>query len=110
MEKTDDSHALAEITAHQNAYEVTTDRKTQHLDFEELKRYGVDIVSEHCGKTVVYHLTSRQFNLVIDSVQSAKFITEKKSNFLIKKLEFLVSEHEAKQLHRQVITAGRVKI
>lgn len=116
MEKTDDSHALtlAEITAQLNAYEVTADRKTLYLDFEELKRYGLDIVSEQCGKTVVYHLASRQFELaelklLVDSVQSAKFITEKKSNSLIKKLESLVSEHEAKQLHRQVITAGRVK-
>ncbi|MEE0692020.1 MAG: WYL domain-containing protein [Lachnospiraceae bacterium] len=116
MEKTDDSHALtlAEITAQLNAYEVTADRKTLYLDFEELKRYGLDIVSEQCGKTVVYYLASRQFELaelklLVDSVQSAKFITEKKSNLLIKKLESLVSEHEAKQLHRQVITAGRVK-
>ena len=116
MEKTDESHALtlAEITAQLNAYEVTADRKTLYLDFEELKRYGLDIVSEQCGKTVVYHLASRQFELaelklLVDSVQSAKFITEKKSNSLIKKLESLVSEHEAKQLHRQVITAGRVK-
>ncbi|WP_461811706.1 helix-turn-helix transcriptional regulator [Faecalimonas sp.] len=116
MEKTDESHALtlAEIRAHLNAYEVTADRKTLYLDFEELKKYGLDIISEQCGKTVVYHLASRQFELaelklLVDSVQSAKFITEKKSNSLIKKLESLVSEHQAKQLHRQVITAGRVK-
>lgn len=116
MEKTDESHALtlAEIKAHLNAYEVTADRKTLYLDFEELKKYGLDIISEQCGKTVVYHLASRQFELaelklLVDSVQSAKFITEKKSNSLIKKLESLVSEHQAKQLHRQVITAGRVK-
>lgn len=116
MEKTDEYHALtlAEITSLLNAYEVTADRKTLYLDFEELKRYGLDIVSEQQGKTVVYHLASRQFELaelkvLVDSVQSAKFITEKKSNSLIKKLESLVSEHEAKQLQRQVITAGRVK-
>ena len=42
-------------------------------------------------------------------VQSAKFITAKKSNELIKKIEGLVSKYEASQLHRQVFVAGRVK-
>lgn len=116
MEKTDESHALtlAEITTLLNGYDVTADRKTLYLDFEELKHYGLDIISEQRGKTVVYYLASRDFELaelklLVDSVQSSKFITEKKSNSLIKKLESLVSEHESKQLHRQVITAGRVK-
>lgn len=116
MEKTDESHALtlAEITTILNGYEVTADRKTLYLDFEELKHYGLDIISEQRSKTVVYYLASRDFELaelklLVDSVQSSKFITEKKSNSLIKKLESLVSEHESKQLHRQVITSGRVK-
>ena len=116
MEKTDESHALtlAEITSLLNGYEVTADRKTLYLDFEELKHYGLDIISEQRSKTVVYYLASRDFELaelklLVDSAQSSKFITEKKSNSLIKKLESLVSEHESKQLHRQVITSGRVK-
>lgn len=116
MEKTDESHALtlAEIISLLNGYEVTADRKTLYLDFEELKHYGLDIISEQRSKTVVYYLASRDFELaelklLVDSVQSSKFITEKKSNSLIKKLESLVSEHESKQLHRQVITSGRVK-
>ena len=116
MEKTDESHALtlAEITSLLNGYEVTADRKTLYLDFEELKHYGLDIISEQRSKTVVSYLASRDFELaelklLVDSVQSSKFITEKKSNSLIKKLESLVSEHESKQLHRQVITSGRVK-
>lgn len=116
FEKTDEYHSLTlnEIKAQLNTYEVNADRKTLYLDFEELKRYGLDIVSEQSGRTVVYHLASRDFELaelklLVDSVQSAKFITEKKSNSLIKKLESLVSKYEAKELHRQVITAGRVK-
>lgn len=47
--------------------------------------------------------------LLVDSVQSAKFITEKKSKDLIKKLEALVSKYEAKHLQRQVVISGRVK-
>ncbi len=116
MEKTDDHHGLtlAEITGHLNGYGVNADRKTLYLDFEELRHYGLDLVSEQKGKTVVYYLASRNFELaelklLVDSVQAARFITEKKSNALIKKLESLVSEQEARQLHRQVITAGRIK-
>lgn len=116
MEKTDESHTLtlAEITDLLNNYGITAERKTLYSDFEELKHYGLDIISEQQGKTVVYYLASREFELaelklLVDSVQSSKFITEKKSNSLIKKLESLVSEHEAKQLQRQVITSGRVK-
>ena len=45
----------------------------------------------------------------MDSVQAAKFITDKKSRELIGKLEGLVSAWQARQLHRQVIIAGRVK-
>ena len=61
-----------------------------------------------------YHIGNRQFELaelklLVDSVQSAKFITAKKSNELIKKIEGLASKYEASQLHRQVFVAGRVK-
>jgi hypothetical protein len=47
--------------------------------------------------------------LVVDSVQSAKFITDKKSKTLIKKLEAMASKYEARKLHRQVVISGRVK-
>ena len=42
-------------------------------------------------------------------MRNAKFITAKKSNELIKKIEGLASKYEASQLHRQVFVAGRVK-
>ena len=45
----------------------------------------------------------------MDSVQSSKFITGKKSLELIRKLENLTSEHDARQLHRQVYVRGRIK-
>ena len=50
-----------------------------------------------------------ELKLLVDSVQSAKFITDKKSNALIRKLEGMVSKYEARQLQRQVIISGRVK-
>lgn len=45
----------------------------------------------------------------MDAIQSSKFITEKKSNALIKKLETLVSRYDAQKLQRQVYVSGRIK-
>ena len=114
--ETDDAHKLTmpEIISKLAADGVNADRKTLYQDFEELRRFGFDIISEKDGRNFYYYLGSRDFELpelklLVDSVQSCKFITDKKSGQLIKKLESLVSRYEGSQLHRQVIIAGRVK-
>lgn len=114
--ETDDTHKLTmpEIISKLAAEGVNADRKTLYQDFEELRRFGLDIIAEKEGRNYYYYLGSRDFELpelklLVDSVQSAKFITDKKSKQLIKKLESLVSKYEGSQLHRQVIIAGRVK-
>jgi len=114
--ETDDAHKLTmpEIIAKLAAEGVNADRKTLYQDFDELSRFGFDIISEKEGRSYYYYLGSRDFELpelklLVDSVQSSKFITDKKSGQLIKKLESLVSKYEGSQLHRQVIIAGRVK-
>ncbi len=115
-EETDDLHSLTmpEIITRLAGYGVNADRKTLYQDFEELRDYGIDIIAEKVGRNCFYHLGSRDFELpelklLVDSVQSAKFITDKKSKDLIRKLEALVSKYEAKQLQRQVLISGRVK-
>ena len=50
-----------------------------------------------------------EVKLLIDAIQSSKFITERKSNELIKKVKKLVSAHQAAQLQRQVYVQGRIK-
>lgn len=65
-------------------------------------------------KTYLYHIGLRDFELaelklLVDSVQSSKFITAKKSNELIEKIERIASKYEAKQLQRQVFVAERIK-
>lgn len=116
FEETDESHGLtmAELISRLKEADISADRKTIYLDLDELRQFGLDILSYPDGKTTRYHLASREFELaelklLVDSVQSSKFITEKKSRSLIKKLESLVSVYDAKQLHRQVLIAGRVK-
>lgn len=115
-EETDDQHGLTaqEIIAHLGQYEVNADRKTLYRDFDELDRFGLEIIKEQVGRNMYYHLGKRYFELpelklLVDSVQSAKFISEKKSAELIRKLEGMASKHEAQHLQRQVFLTGRVK-
>ena len=115
-EKTDDEHMITmpEIQEALEAYGVTADRKSLYDDLEALRVLGIDVIGEKVGKKFYYHVGSKQFEiaelkLLVDAIQSSKFITEKKSNDLIKKLTGLASEYEAAQLKRQVLVHGRVK-
>ncbi|MBQ3291164.1 MAG: WYL domain-containing protein [Mogibacterium sp.] len=115
-EETDDNHFLTmpEIIAKLSAYGVNADRKTIYQDIAELRKFGFDILTQQEGRNYYYFLGSREFELpelklLVDAVQSSRFITDKKSAQLIKKLESLVSRYEGRKLHRQVIIAGRVK-
>ena len=116
LEKTDDHHSItmSEILRALEAYEITAERKSIYADFAMMEDLGIEVIGEQVGKQYYYHVASRQFEiaelkLLVDAIQSSKFITERKSNELIKKLESLASEHEAKQLQRQVYVAGRIK-
>ena len=115
-EESDDDHYLTmpEIIKKLAAYGVNADRKTIYQDIAELKKFGMDILTLQEGRSYYYFLGGRDFEmaelkLLVDAVQSSKFISESKSRELIKKLEDLVSKHQATQLHRQVLIAGRVK-
>lgn len=115
LEKTDENHGLSvnEIISELEAYGITAERKSIYDDLRILETFGLDICSEK-SKTVKYYIGSRDFQiselkLLVDAIQSSKFITEKKSLELIKKVEALSSENEAKQLQNQVVVSNRVK-
>lgn len=116
LEKTDETHSITmrEILESLEAYGVSAERKSIYSDIENLRSYGLDIIGEKEDKAYSYRVVSRQFELaelklLVDSIQAARFITAKKSNELIKKLEGLASKYEASQLQRQVYTAERIK-
>ncbi len=115
-QETDDTHSLTmdEILQRLADYGVNADRRTMYRDFDELRVFGMDIIKEKRERNCFYHLASREFELpevklLVDAVQSSRFITNSKSRALIKKLETLTSKYEARELHRQVIITGRVK-
>lgn len=114
-EKTDEEHPLTvkEMILELAKYDIKAERKSIYDDLEALQSFGVDIIC-NTGRVYSYSIGQRIFEfselkLLVDAVQSSKFITHKKSNELIKKLESLASKHEAKQLQRQVFVSNRVK-
>lgn len=116
IEKTDDEHFIdmVEIQKQLEAYGVTADRKSLYNDIATLQVLGIDVIGQKEGRNFVYHVGKKQFELaelklLVDAIQSSKFITEKKSNELIKKLTGFASNYEASQLKRQVVVHGRIK-
>lgn len=116
MEKTDEDHFLtmAEIKEELARYEITAERKSLYNDLRDLEVLGIEVAGEPCGGGYRYHVVERPFEipelkLLVDVIQSSKFITARKSNQLIAKLEKLASKYEASALQRQVFVAGRIK-
>ena len=115
MENTDENHPMtvAEMISRLSDYNVTAERKSIYDDLESLQMFGIDIVSVR-SKSTGYYIGSRSFELpelklLVDVVQSSKFITQKKTLSLIKKIESLASRHDAQLLSRQVYVQNRVK-
>lgn len=115
LDKTDDEHSLSvqDMIAELELYGIKAERKSIYDDLETLEQYGLDIVC-YKSKVYTYSIGKRTFELpemklLVDAVQSSKFITHKKSAELIKKIESLASKNEAKQLQRQVFVTNRVK-
>lgn len=116
LEKTDDEHyiTMPEILSALKEYDITADRKTIYADLKDLEQFGIEIEGEPVGNKYHYHVISRSFELpelklLVDAIQSSKFITARKTNSLIKKLETLVSKYDAAKLQRQVYVSGRIK-
>ena len=113
MECSDENHLLSsnEIVKRLKEYGVKAERKSIYTDIAILKQFGMDISTE---PNVGYYLNHRFFELaelklLVDAVQSSKFITESSSEKLIKKLETLTSKMNGHQLQRQVYIRNRLK-
>lgn len=114
-EKTDEEHPITvnEIIEQLKSYGISAERKSIYSDIELLQDFGLDIICIR-EKANQYFIGSREFQmpelkLLVDAVQSSRFITYKKSSELIKKIEKLCSIYQAKTLQRQVIVSDRIK-
>lgn len=115
-ENTDETHALtaSELIDKLKLQGISAERKSIYSDVEALNAMGYDIINDKTKGHVGYYMASRDFELpelklLVDAVQSSRFITEKKSRDLIGKLEKLCSKYEAGRLQRQVFVSDRLK-
>ena len=94
-------------------HNISCDRKTVYSDIAALQDYGIDIIALP-GKNGGYYVASRNFELpelklLIDAVQSSRYLTEKKSRELIEKLLTQCNEQDARLMKRNILVSGRVK-
>lgn len=115
LEETDEQHPLSRKQIEERLADlgIQAARKSLYDDFEMLRIFGMDIAYRK-ERPEGYYLAGRKFELpelklLVDAVQSSRFITEKKSKELIRKIGSLASIHEAKQLQRQVVVSNRIK-
>ena len=115
LEQTDEEHPMSvkELITYLNNLGISAERKTVYDDIETLRNFGMDILNRR-EKPAGFYLASREFELpelklLVDAVQSSRFITSRKSRQLIGKLESLASVYEARQLRRQVFVENRIR-
>ena len=115
-EQTDEEHCMSaqKLIEELAKYDVKAERKSIYDDMNQLIDFGYDIILTRAKVNGGYYMASREFELaelklLVEVVQSSKFITLKKSKELIGKIEKLASRSEAKQLQRQVYVANRIK-
>lgn len=115
LHQSDEEHPITvpELIAKLEQWEIKAERKSIYDDLESLAALGVDIQSRK-GRSPGWFIGQRDFELaelklLVDAVQSSRFITKRKSDALIRKLETLASTHQARQLQRQVYVDRRIK-
>lgn len=115
LEKSDENNRISpkELNEMLEGMGISADRKSIYADISTLQEWGMDIMYSK-EQPAGYYVASREFELpelklLVDAVQSSKFITHKKSQELIRKLEHLTSESQARQLQRSVYVANRIK-
>ena len=116
LRNSDEMHpvSVTQLVAELERHGISAERKSIYDDIACLREYGMDIIQTGAGRNSGYYVAGRDFELpelklLVDSVQSSKFITHKKTMSLIGKIAKLVSVHEAQQLRRQVHVKNRIK-
>lgn len=94
-------------------HEIKAERKGLYDDLHTLEEFGVDLVRQK-GRKAGYYIASRDFELpelklLMDIIQSARFLTPKKSTSLVTKLSGLCSVHQAKQLRNRAVRYSHTK-
>lgn len=115
-EQTDDEHpaTIADIIAYLETQGITVkDYRVIQADIADLVAMGIDVVEDR-SRHYEYSIGTRHFEvpevkLLVDAVQSSRFISQKKSKALIKKLSTFVGPQDANVIKRQLYVDQRFK-
>ena len=118
LQNSDEEHPITvnQMIQYLESNGIAAERKSIYDDIEALRTFGMDIEECKRGRVFGYYVASRTFELpelklLVDSVQSSKFITHKKTCVPHPaRLRRLASVHERPApLHRQVYVKNRIK-
>lgn len=115
-ERTDEDHYLTTaqlMKILKEEYGINSHRQTIKSDIDVLTKFGMEI-EEVKSTQNRYNAFGRKFDqaelkLLIDAVESSKFITQSKSDALVEKLGTLTSNYRAQELNRNISVEGRIK-
>lgn len=113
-DETDDEHGISmtRIIERLNEFDIPAERKGVYRDIQTLRDFGIEIQTyQRCP--VEYAIARRDFSLselmlLVDAVESCKFLTRRQSNALTTNLKFLASDHQRELLNRRIHVAGRI--
>lgn len=115
LKQSDEDHKLSmeDLLRALSRCGTEAERKSIYSDIAALQDFGLDVMLQR-GPGGGYYVASRDFELpelklLVDAIQCSRFITEKKSDELIRKIESLTSEPQARVLQRQVYISDRIK-
>ena len=114
-QNTDEEHpaTIHDLMNHLQANGISAERKSVYRDLQLLMDNGCDVVATR-GRTASYYSAGGIFDLaelklLADAVLASRFLTERKSSELLRKLGKLTSRQRAVELRRDLVVSGRVK-
>ena len=109
-QETDEDHPITtgEICRKLGERGITCERRTVGKDIRLLRERGYEIMSELAGHENSYWIADRRFSLpelkiLMDAVQAAHFIPERKTEELISKIAALGGSHQAELLEGNLV-------
>ncbi len=115
ISETDECHgrSMKEIISHLDSLDIRAERKSIYDDMLVLSELGFPIITLP-EKPPKYTLSERPFELaelklLVDAVESSKFITTEKSRTIIEKLRVFAGKYHSRELSRGVFVDDRIK-
>ena len=116
QEETDGKTGLTmpQIIEHLREYGISAERKALYRDIKALREFGMDI-QRYNRSPMQYALANREFSqpellLLVDAVQSSRFLDIEKSRELIDSIRTLASKRQRETLSKRMHVEGRIKM